>query len=266
MKLFISHAHEQAATADALTIALRQEGHDVFLDRDALKAAEGYHAAIRNAIRDAELFVFLVSPHSLEAGSYALTELEVARERWHDPSGHVLPVLVAPTPFDEIPAYLKAVTVLQPQGDPVAETVARVAALQAGADRRRRRRWLGAGGGALVVLVALVLAWQARKPAPTTVCLLDVQVIEPAADAPFGRITTLDIKGAGGSSKAFIVTGGVANIDVGPLTRPDAGWIIATGTADGQPGVNFALTGCPLETLELKHDEPKVLLRISPRR
>ena len=80
-------------------------------------------------------------------GSYALAELSMAKARWRHPGGHVLPVKVAPVPKDMIPAYLRAVTILEPQGDVVAETVAAVERVKppsrrklvAGADRRRRR-------------------------------------------------------------------------------------------------------------------------------
>jgi hypothetical protein len=57
------------------------------------------------------------------AGRYTLSELDLARRRWPHPSGHVLPVLVAPTPMASIPPYLLAVTVLTPQGNLVADVV-----------------------------------------------------------------------------------------------------------------------------------------------
>jgi hypothetical protein len=45
----------------------------------------------------------------------------IAKKRWRHPGGHVLPVMVAPTPKEAIPAYLRAVTILEPRGDVVAK-------------------------------------------------------------------------------------------------------------------------------------------------
>ena len=75
-------------------------------------------------MRSSDALVFLVSPDSVAAGSYTLTELKFARERWPDPSGRVLPVMVVATPYPDIPEYLKAGTILEPGGNAVAETVA----------------------------------------------------------------------------------------------------------------------------------------------
>jgi hypothetical protein len=267
MRVFVSHAHEQAAIADALAIALRQEHHSAFLDRDALRPGGDFHAAIREEIRRADLLVFLVSPQALEAGSYALTELAVAREAWPDPTSRVLPVLVTPTPFEAIPPWLKAVTVLQPQGDPVAETVARVAAMQAASDGRGRRRLgLAAVGVTAAALVAGVLWWRASggEPAHPGPCLLEIAVSGPGAEGDVFRVTTLDV-GLPGAPRAFLVAAGRASVDVGPLTGPDARWTIEPSTADGRRGATFQMQGCPDGPLELRDDGSKVLLRISPR-
>jgi hypothetical protein len=64
---------------------------------------------------------FFISPSSLATGSYALTELKYARKKWRHPAGHVLPVLVRPVDWNAIPPYLKAVTVLEPEGNTPAE-------------------------------------------------------------------------------------------------------------------------------------------------
>jgi hypothetical protein len=130
MKLFITYASEDGATADALAVRLRTEGHTVFLDRDNLPEAEGYDAQIRSAIASCDVYLFLISPRSVQPGRYTLTELKFARERFPNPQGRVLPVMVEPTPFKDIPAFLSAVTVLQPQGNLVAETLAEVGVMQ----------------------------------------------------------------------------------------------------------------------------------------
>ena len=68
--------------------------------------------------------VFLVSPESVQSGCYARTELKYAQKKWPHPERRVLPVLVKPTPYETIPVYLRAVTILRPEGNVPAEVVA----------------------------------------------------------------------------------------------------------------------------------------------
>jgi tetratricopeptide (TPR) repeat protein len=109
--------------------------------------------------------LFLISPESVAPGSYALAELNLAKARWRHPGGHVLPVRVAPTPLEAIPAYLRAITLLDPQGDVVAETVAAVAAVRPPA--RRGRMFALLAGVALMVALAVAgyMQWQKRVAA-----------------------------------------------------------------------------------------------------
>ncbi|RDE48943.1 MAG: toll/interleukin-1 receptor domain-containing protein [Candidatus Accumulibacter meliphilus] len=137
MRIFISYAGEHRSKADAIVLRLRQAGHSVFFDRDALPPAESYDERIRRAIDASDALVFLVSPESVTSGAYALTELEFARRRWEDPSGKVLPVMIADTDYAQIPAYLRAVTVLEPQGNVEAETAAAVTRLVGSRPRRK---------------------------------------------------------------------------------------------------------------------------------
>ena len=123
MKIFLSYASEQRELADAVQLGLRGLGHEVFFDRDALGVAGNYLARITDEIQRADLLVFLVSPESVAHGRYTLSELDVARRRWPHPQGRVMPVMSAPTPFSAIPQYLKAVTVLEPKGNLVADVV-----------------------------------------------------------------------------------------------------------------------------------------------
>ncbi|MFT4101248.1 MAG: toll/interleukin-1 receptor domain-containing protein [Burkholderiaceae bacterium] len=155
MKLFISYSSTRSGLAEQLRLALEAEGHQVFTDRADLRPGDSFHAPLRDAIEAADRFIFLVSPESVAPGSYALAELSVAQQRWRRPAGHVLPVVVAPTERAAIPPYLTAVTLFQPQGDLVAETVTEVARMAP-----RRGRTLGVALALLVVLgAALAAAW-----------------------------------------------------------------------------------------------------------
>ncbi len=62
-------------------------------------------------------------------GRYTLTELKIASRKWPNSTGRVLPVMIEATPFEAMPAYLKAVTVLTPEGTVAAEVLMEVADL-----------------------------------------------------------------------------------------------------------------------------------------
>jgi len=160
LKLFLSYPSEQQDLAERLRLALEAERHEVFTDRSELRAGEAYHEKLRAMIEASDAVVFLITPRAVAAGSYTLSELDVAQRRWRRPSGHVLPVMVLPTPIDSLPAYLRAVTLLQPRGDVVAETVAAVARLGGGP---RWRRMVAAGLVAVVAAAAAAGLWQVRR-------------------------------------------------------------------------------------------------------
>jgi TIR domain len=129
MKVFLSYAREQGPIAEAVSLSLSVRGHDVFFDRSTLKAGVEFDAAIQKAIEDCDLFVFLISPDSLQEGAYSLTELGFAKEKWRNPSGKVLPVMAISTLDSRVDAYLRAVTILYPQGNFAAEVAARASAM-----------------------------------------------------------------------------------------------------------------------------------------
>ena len=56
-------------------MALRGDGHVVFLDDTDLPPANTFHERIRQAIEDADLMVFLVSPSSQYSGMLTMENL-----------------------------------------------------------------------------------------------------------------------------------------------------------------------------------------------
>jgi hypothetical protein len=132
--VFLSYAHEQHPIAEELSVSLTVRGCDVFFDRSSLKAGVEYDSAIQKAIEKCDLFIFLISPESLTQGTYTLTELGFAKSAWRNPSGRVLPVMARPTLNSKVDAYLRAVTILYPQGNLAAEVAARADALLAHKD------------------------------------------------------------------------------------------------------------------------------------
>jgi hypothetical protein len=121
MKLFLSYASEYRSVADEIALALTGAGHEVIFDQSWLMPGDNYNRRIRDAFDQADGMVFLIAPEAVQPGSYALTELKFAREKWPHPEQRVLPVMVSPTPLEVIPPYLKAVTILRPEGNVAAE-------------------------------------------------------------------------------------------------------------------------------------------------
>ena len=112
MKIFLSYASQDIESAKAIYLALRDQGHSVFFDRAELPAGDEYHNRIRAAVEKSRLFLFLISPNAVDAGSYTLTELDIA-----DKAGKkILPVMLEKTPIEALPASIKAITFLQSDG------------------------------------------------------------------------------------------------------------------------------------------------------
>jgi hypothetical protein len=130
--IFICHSSERddADIAESIALRLRRQGFKVFLDKDNLRPGHAYDDHIlREIIGASSAFLFLISPNSITPGRYTLTELEFAKQRWPDPSGAVLPVMIAKTDVRSVPPYLRAVTFSETQGDVVAKASAEVAKL-----------------------------------------------------------------------------------------------------------------------------------------
>jgi hypothetical protein len=242
VNVFLSYASEYRPVAESLSIGLIQAGHTTFFDRDSLPAAEGFHERIRNAIADADLVVFLVSPESVEAGSYALTELEFVSQRWPNPVRRILPVLVKRTPMEQVPAYLRAVTILEPQGDVVAHVLAEVDRI---AQRAKRRRMLTV---AVAVALAAALAGAigfALRPHPSSeVCYLTAKLRPADTSALLPQDLLINVS-HGSESGAFVVSEeGSSAIHVGPLTGPQSKWTLQVIGPDGAVLGRVEIQGC----------------------
>lgn len=159
MKIFLSYASQDREIAQSIHRALLEQGHDVFFDREDLPPGEEFHTQIRRAIADSDLFVFLISENSIDAGSYTLNELEIAEKSLKQASGRLLPVLLKPMPFEQIPTFAKSVTLLQSTGNipaAVADAVHRVSE-----KKRRTLIWQIFGGTLLAALIGAGI-WYAR--------------------------------------------------------------------------------------------------------
>jgi len=140
MRIFLSYASEDRASADAIRLAL-QGDHDVFFDREDLPPGGEFHARIRRGIEGSDLVIFLVSSKTLDSGSYTLTEISIAEKTWPKADGRILPVLLERMNTPDLPAYLSSVTFLETSGSLPAE-VAHAVERIARARRRKRLRWM----------------------------------------------------------------------------------------------------------------------------
>lgn len=156
--IFLSYGSDEARLAERLELSLEAAGHSVFRDRSELRPGEAFDARIRDAVEASDLFIFLITPRSVADGRYARAELTFAQHRWPHPEGHVLPVVVAPTPLTDIPEYLKAVTLLEPRGEVAAEVLAAVERMALPWHGRWRRPGRLAAAG-IVLAAAVGLAW-----------------------------------------------------------------------------------------------------------
>jgi len=157
MRIFVSHASEQHAEADRLAIALRARRHTVFLDADDLPPGSDYQSRIQQAIEGSDLFCFLISPQSVTQGRYTLSELGLARKCWPDPTGRIVPIMVVKVSVDVVPGYLRAVSILEPQGDFVADSLAAIEALRPRPFWRSRSAFVVAG--VVLLAVAAIFAY-----------------------------------------------------------------------------------------------------------
>jgi hypothetical protein len=164
MRVFLSHASEQRADADRLAIALRARGHTAFLDSDDLPAGGDYQSRIEQAIASCDLFCFLISPQSVAPKRFTLSELSIARRRWPNPAGRVLPIMVDKVAMEDVPAYLRAVSILQPEGDMVAEALPCVEALRPKSSWPAWMPWAAAAVFLLAGLMATYVAVRRRGP------------------------------------------------------------------------------------------------------
>jgi len=99
----------------------------VFYDRARLLAGRSYHSDIREKLEASDAIVFLVSPEAARPGKYTRSELKLAKKRWPNPSGRVLPVMLCSLRDVSLDPYLKSVTVLEPEGNIAAEVAAAIA-------------------------------------------------------------------------------------------------------------------------------------------
>ena len=158
MKIFLSYAHQDREAANAIYLALAEQGHKVFFDRRDLAAADPFHNSIRAAIERAQLIIFLISPDAVDAGSYTLSELEIGQKA----GVKILPVMLRQTEIATLPVVLRSITFYQPEGDVAAGVAAEVHRI-ARERKRKRLKSLGLALTAASVVAVVLYALYFRK-------------------------------------------------------------------------------------------------------
>jgi hypothetical protein len=195
VKIFLSYPSEERETAYRLQLAIAANGHDVFFDREDLPAGHEYDQTIARWINASDLFVFLITPDGVKAGRYTLTELGLAEDKWRHPSGRVLPVMLRDTPIAAVPIYARAVNILVPRGDIVAETAHEIQRLARDLSLTRRVGQRVRSRAGLMALGATVvvggIAWIAsaspglfgdREPKASDSAAADTAALTPLPD------------------------------------------------------------------------------------
>src|SRR5262245_22248345 len=162
MRIFLSYASEDRARIEPIRYALAEQGHNVFYDREDLKPGEAFDSKIRSAIERSDLFICFLTPYTVDAGSYTLSELSVAERMWPKPDGRVLPVILADVPRKDIPAYLRSITCLTPVGN-VTASVSDAVHVLAKAHNRRRTRRIAVWAVALLLPAAAASYWLVHR-------------------------------------------------------------------------------------------------------
>jgi hypothetical protein len=139
VKVFLSYSRADSNVAEAIALAIEAGGDRVFFDRQSVPKGAEFDARIRREIQACHLFVFLISSASLAQGGYSRTELKFAREKWPRPSGRILPVMVSPVIVDELPPFIRALNIMEPEGNLVAEVASEVGRIRGVRNRHRLR-------------------------------------------------------------------------------------------------------------------------------
>jgi len=143
MKIFISAAERDRPLIEEVVVALQEE-HQVFFYKYSLSPGDAFHKQIREAIGQADVMLFFVTPRSIDPKRYTRTELEIARRKWAHPRNRVLPIELEPVDMSTVPAYLKQVTFCKPQGSLAASVADDVARME---QRLKRMGLLSASSG-----------------------------------------------------------------------------------------------------------------------
>ena len=97
--IFLSYARHDSDIVDSLVRDLEAEGHQVWLDREAIKGGDQWRRQIVNAIEGADVFLVVLSPNSTQSDNVR-KELDLAE-------GENLQIMPVVIDFADIPPEMK---------------------------------------------------------------------------------------------------------------------------------------------------------------
>lgn len=160
--VFIAHSSGDKDRAADIAAILSPE-YQVFFDDASLEPSQRHHDAIRDAVGACDRFLFLASAASVGEGAYALTELGYAQQRWPDPSGRVLPVLLERRV--QLPPYLRQLPRFRAKGNEPAEVLDALRKMTSTTSRPGRGRgWRRLAISVPLLIFALLLAATVSAP------------------------------------------------------------------------------------------------------
>jgi hypothetical protein len=105
-RVFVSYVREDLATVDRLVAALRDAGHDVWIDRGSLLPGMRWQQEIRKAIESGDYFLACFSPHYWKPQSYMNEELALAVARLRlmpRTRSWFIPIVLEPCELPDVP-------------------------------------------------------------------------------------------------------------------------------------------------------------------
>src|SRR5262245_7134367 len=97
--IFVSYSRTDGDVVDQIVARLEQDGFNVWIDREEVKAGELWHEAIVQAVDTAYAFILILSPGSAVSENVR-KEVDLAESAHKE----LIPILLAPV---ELPANLR---------------------------------------------------------------------------------------------------------------------------------------------------------------
>jgi hypothetical protein len=74
-QVFISYAHHDISSAQRIANDFRNAGYDVWFDKDSLQPGQHWDMEIKNAIKESDYFIALLSTKSMNKRGYVHSEI-----------------------------------------------------------------------------------------------------------------------------------------------------------------------------------------------
>jgi hypothetical protein len=122
-RVFLSYSRKDKEFAFDLKNSLEQQGIDVWIDQEDIRAGLKWSTAIQHGLRDSDLMILLISPTSMES-----TNVEDEWQAYVDEGKSIIPVLCRPTPLKDIHFQLRRIQYIDFCNQPYDQALARLMA------------------------------------------------------------------------------------------------------------------------------------------